>query len=259
MSDRRQRQKELRAAKKEAEKKQAARQELRKRLLTAVGFGAIVIGFFALTSIFEGGGEVPSGYEAFRAQPTACGADQPPAEPVLEFDGPESQADLATADSATATLETSCGTIVVDLNLDYPETVNSFVFLAREGYFDGQVFHRVLEGFDIQGGDPNADGTGGPGYRVPDEFPPSDYTYQTGDVFMANRGRGTTGSQFRIALDDLTILNPSFNLLGSVISGNETLEAIVAIDTALSPGTREDSLPQETVYIETVTIDITGS
>lgn len=259
MTDRRQRQKEQRAAKKELEKKRDARKELRKRLLTALGFGIAVVAVFAIASFLSPDGEVPSGYEAFRSQPTACGADQPPEEPVLQFDEPEVQTDIAGATSATATIETSCGPIEIGLNLDSLQTVNSFAFLAREGFYDGQVFHRILEGFDAQGGDPEADGTGGPGYRVPDEFPPDDFVYDKGAVFMANRGRGTTGSQFRIALVDLPSLNPNFNLLGQVVSGQETLEKIAMVDTALSPGTRENSLPLESVYINSVTIDITGS
>ena len=74
---------------------------------------------------------------------------------------------------------------------------------------------------------------------------------------MANVGRGTTGSQFRIALQDLTTLNTSFNLLGRVTSGQDVLDRIAAINTALSPGTREDSLPLETVYIDNITVVVT--
>jgi cyclophilin family peptidyl-prolyl cis-trans isomerase len=259
MSDRRHRQKELRAAKKEAEKKKSARRELSRRILTAFGFGAIVVGFFAIGAIFDGDGSLPTGYEAFRAQETACGADQPPAQSVEQFDAPESQTDLETATAATATLQTSCGEIVIDLNLDSAATVNSFAFLAREGFYDGQVFHRILPNFVIQGGDPEANGTGGPGYRVPDEFPDDDFVYEVGVVAMDNRGRGTTGSDMFIVVADASSLNPQFNVLGTVISGQETIDAITAVDTARRPGFREDSLPLETVYIETVTIDVTGS
>lgn len=259
MSDRRHRQKELRAAKKEAEKKKSARRELTRRLLTAFGFGAIVVGFFALSAIFDGDGNLPTGYEAFRAQPTACGADQPTAQIVEQFDAPETQTDLENATEATATLQTSCGEIVIDLNLDSAATINSFVFLAREGFYDGQVFHRVLANFVIQGGDPEANGTGGPGYRVPDEFPDDDFVFEPGVVAMDNRGGGTTGSDMFIVVADASALLPRFNVLGTVVSGQEAIDAITEIDTARRPGFREDSLPLETVYIETVTIDITGS
>lgn len=259
MSDRRQRQKELRAAKKEAEKKKSARKELTRRILTAFGFGAVVVAFFAVGAVFDGDGALPTGYEAFRDQNTACGADQPPAQQVLSFDAPEDQPDLEGASAATATIETSCGTIVIDLDLDFPETVNSFVFLAREGFYDGQVFHRVLENFVIQGGDPEANATGGPGYRLPDEFPPEDFIYEPGVVAMDNRGRGTSGSDMFIVVGDASALNPQFNVLGTVISGQDTIDAITEVDTARRPGFREDSLPLETIYIESITIDVTGS
>ncbi|MEX1037934.1 MAG: peptidylprolyl isomerase [Acidimicrobiia bacterium] len=259
MSDRRQRQKELRAAKKEAEKKKSARKELTRRILTAFGFGAVVVAFFAVGAVFDGDGALPTGYEAFRDQNTACGADQPPAQGVLSFDAPEDQPDLEGASAAIATIETSCGTIIVDLDLDFPETVNSFVFLAREGFYDGQVFHRVLENFVIQGGDPEANATGGPGYRLPDEFPPEDFIYEPGVVAMDNRGRGTSGSDMFIVVGDASALNPQFNVLGTVISGQDTIDAITEVDTARRPGFREDSLPLETIYIESITIDVTGS
>jgi peptidylprolyl isomerase len=178
---------------------------------------------------------------------------------VQQFDAPEVQDDLEGATAVTATLETSCGPIVIELDLDNPQTANSFVFLAREGFYDGQVFYRVLANFAIQGGDPEANGTGGPGYRVPDEFPPDDFVYEEGVVAMDNRGRGTTGSDLFIVVGDASALNPQFNVLGTVTSGEGTLEAIRGIETARRPGFREDSLPLETIYIESVTIEITGS
>jgi peptidylprolyl isomerase len=262
MTDRRRRQKEQRAAKREAEKKQTARRELGRRLGTALIFGVVVIGILVLGSVLgDDEGDLPQGYEGFRNQPTACGAEQPPAEPVTQFAEPEPQTDITPAAAVTATLETSCGEIVIELDpAGYPETVNSFVFLAREGFFNGQVFHRIVADFQLFAGDPLADGTGGPGYRLPDEFPPADFVYTPGVVAMDNIGKGTTGSRFFIVLsDDAQVLNPQFNGLGNVISGQETLDRIETIDTALRPGSVEDSLPLETVYIETVTIDVTGS
>lgn len=259
MPDRRQRQKEQRAAKKAAEKKQEARKELTRRLLTALGFGLVVVGIFAAGSFFSRDGEIPTGYEAYREQPTACVADQPPPETVMEFGEPEVQDDLTSATAAKATIETSCGPIEIELDLNNPATVNSFVFLAREGFYDGQVFHRILTGFVIQGGDPEAGGTGGPGYRIPDEYPDDDFAYESGVVAMANRGRGTTGSQFFVVVGDATSLTPTFNVLGRVTSGQDTLERIAAVNTAQQPGSVENSLPLESVYIEGVEVDITGS
>jgi len=262
MTDRRRRQKEQRAARRQAEKKQQARKELGRRLGTAVIFGLVVVGIFAAGAIFGGDeGQLPGSYEGFRNQPTACGADQPDPEPVLRFDGPEPQPDVTPEASVVATLETSCGEIVIELDPEgYPATVNSFVFLARQDFFDGQVFYRIAEGFRVFAGDPEATGSGGPGYRVADEFPPADFIYGPGAVVMDNLGKGTTGSQFFIVLgESASALNPQFNLLGNVVSGEETLELIAEVDTARRPGSRENSLPLETVYIETVTVEVTGS
>jgi peptidylprolyl isomerase len=262
MTDRRRRQKEQRAAKRQAAKKQEARKELRRRLGTAVVFGLVVVGIFAVGAIFGGGeGDLPGTYEGFRSQPTACGADQPDPEPVLSFDEPEPQPDVTANANVVATLVTSCGEIVIELDpAGYPETTSSFVFLAREGFFDGQAFYRIAEGFRVFAGDPEANGRGGPGYRIADEYPPSDFTYGPGAVVMDNLGKGTTGSQFFIVLgESASALNPQFNLLGQMISGKDTLEAIAAVPTARRPGSREDSLPLETVYIESATVEVTGS
>lgn len=263
MSDRRQRQKEQRAAKREAEKKQEARKELWRRLGTALLFGVVVVSIFAFSGVFSGDSEqLPSGYEGFRSQETACGADQPDPETVMSFAAPEEQTDITSSSTVTATLVTSCGDIVMELlPADYPETVNSFVFLAREGFYDGQVFHRAVENYVVQAGDPAADGTGGPGYVVADEFPDDpDWVYTEGVVAMANRGARSTGSQFFIVVgDDGRFLTSSFNVLGTVVSGEDTLEMITAIEKGVAPGTVEQSLPLESVYIESITIEVTDS
>jgi cyclophilin family peptidyl-prolyl cis-trans isomerase len=259
MTDKRQRQKEQRAAKKEAEKKAAGRKELRKRLLTAFGFGAVVVGFFAVGSIFSNDGELPKGYEAFRAQPTACDAEQPPSETVMEFEQPEVQTDLETETAATATIATSCGPIVIDLELENTATANSFVFPSREGFYNGQVFHRIFADYVIESGDPSAGSGGGPGYRIPDEYPAADFVFEEGMVAMANLGKSTTGSQFFITIGDNTSRTPTFNILGTVVSGQDVLDKIAAVPVAQQPGSVEKSLPLETVYIEDIQIDVTGS
>ena len=262
MSDRRQRQKEQRAAKREAEKKQAARSELGRRLGTAGIFGLIVVALLAFTGVFGGETtELPAAYEGFRDQPTACGAEQPPPEQVISFEAPEQQSDVTPTSKVMATLATSCGEVVIELDpAGYPETANSFVFLAREGFYDGQVFHRVVENFMAQGGDPNANGTGGPGYVIADEYPDEEFVYEDGVVAMANRGSRSTGSQFFIVIgEDGRFLTNSFNVLGTVVSGRETMDKIAAVRTGAAVGSSEQSLPLETVYIETVTIDVSGS
>jgi cyclophilin family peptidyl-prolyl cis-trans isomerase len=262
MTDRRRRQKEQRAAKRQAEKKQAARKELGRRLGTALGFGLVVVAIFAVGAVFGGDeGALPGGYEDYRNQATACGAEQPEPEQVLQFAAPEPQTEVTSGSTLIATLETSCGDIVIELDPEgYPETVNSFVFLTRQGYFDGQVFHRIFEGFWVHAGDPEANGSGGPGYRIPDEYPPAEFEYRPGIVAMDNVGKGTTGSQFFIILgESASALNPQFNVLGEVISGQETLDRIVDVETVRRPGSREESLPLETVYIERATVEVAGS
>ncbi len=119
------------------------------------------------------------------------------------------------------TLETSKGTIVMDLDPKLaPNSVNNFVNLARDGYYTGLTFHRVVPDFVVQGGCPEGTGTGGPGYRVDDEPVAGDYTL--GAVAMANAGPNTNGSQFFICIDDCrSKLAPAYNLFGYVTSGME--------------------------------------
>ncbi|MGH3649403.1 MAG: peptidylprolyl isomerase [Acidimicrobiia bacterium] len=263
MSDRRHRQKEQRAAKREAERKQEARRELGRRLLTALLFGLVVVAIFAFGGFFggEGDSDDPATYEDYRERPTACGAERPPPEQVMTFEAPETQTDISEATSVTATIATSCGDIVLDLNTSgAPETVNSFVFLARAGFFDGQVIHRIAENFVIQAGDPDADGTGGPGYVIADEYPEEDFVYEEGVVAMANRGARSTGSQFFVVIGEAgRHLTNQFNVLGTVTSGNDAIEQIMAVETATAPGSVEQSRPLESVYIESITVDVAGS
>jgi peptidylprolyl isomerase len=261
MTDRRQRQKEQRAAKREAEKKRGQRRELGKRITTAVVFGVVVIGVILLSNLSGGEEDLSGSYQGFRDQQTACGADQPPPVEVQTFETPVPQPDLSSAASATATIATSCGEIVIELAIDdSPGTVESFVFLARQGFYDGQAFHRIATDFVVQGGDPNADGTGGPGYVIADEYPPDDFVYEEGVVAMANRGAGTTGSQFFIVIGESgQFLTNAFNVLGTVIDGQEALDLIAEVPTTTSPGSAEESLPLESVYIESVVIEVSDS
>ncbi|MFP3914763.1 MAG: peptidylprolyl isomerase [Actinomycetota bacterium] len=259
MTDRRRRQKELRAARREAERKAESRRELLRRLGFALGMGAVVVLVFVLGSVFAQDSEsLPGSYAGYREQETACGAERPPEESIMSFDEYEPQEDITPESRVTATIATSCGDIVVELDpTNYPETVESFVFLARQDFYDGTVFHRIVEDFLVQGGDPDAVGTGGPGYRIPDEYPPSDFQFERGDVAMWNTGRNTTGSQFFVVLgEDAQALNPLFNILGEMVEGDEVLERMTEIPTATRPDSREESLPLETVYIEDIEITV---
>lgn len=200
----------------------------------------------------DGGTQVDSEeYQRFREQPTACGADRPAPAQQMSFDSPD---DLGLTDNVRATIVTSCGTVVVELvPAVAPATVNSFVFLADRGYFDGTAIHRILPGFVIQAGDPTASGMGGPGYRIEDELPPEGFDYGPGIVAMANAGPNTSGSQFFIVIGD-SGLPATFSVFGAVVDGAETLGAIAAVPRGPS-STGEPSRPLETVYIESVTIE----
>ena len=153
----------------------------------------------------------------------------------------------------TATLETNKGTIEAELYpQDAPVTVNNFVCLARDGYFDGTPFHRIVKGFVIQGGDPTGTGSGGPGYRFADE--PIARDYEKGTLAMANAGPNTNGSQFFIVLENLQGQLPkNYTIFGKVTSGQETVDAIAAVPTRRGPS-GEASEPTEAVTLEKVTI-----
>jgi peptidylprolyl isomerase len=148
-----------------------------------------------------------------------------------------------------ATMVTSHGTMVFNLDpLAAPKAVNSFVFLARYHYFDGIVFHRIIPGFVLQGGDPTGSGSGGPGYRFADELPKKG-RYQLGSLAMANAGPNTNGSQFFvISGPDGIGLPPLYSLFGDIVSGQDVVATIDAV------GTRAGS-PTERVVIESVTIE----
>jgi cyclophilin family peptidyl-prolyl cis-trans isomerase len=146
-----------------------------------------------------------------------------------------------------ATLDTDHGVIEMDLDaVGSPLAVNNFVFLARDGFYDGVVFHRVIENFMIQGGDPTGTGRGGPGYRFRDELE-GDGSYSRGVVAMANSGPNTNGSQFFICHTDVGLPH-SYTIFGRVTAGLETVDSI-----ATTPTDRSDR-PSEDVVIKTVTI-----
>jgi cyclophilin family peptidyl-prolyl cis-trans isomerase len=132
----------------------------------------------------------------------------------------------------TATLSTDKGDIVLELFADKtPRTVNNFVFLANQGYYDGTIFHRVIADFMIQGGDPTGTGTGGPGYRFADEFHPSLKHNKPGIFSMANAGPGTNGSQFFITHVPTPWLDGKHSVFGQVIEGMDVLLSIPPRDT----------------------------
>jgi cyclophilin family peptidyl-prolyl cis-trans isomerase len=122
-------------------------------------------------------------------------------------------------------IKTNKGDIKLELNpAEAPLTVNNFVTLARDGFYDGVTFHRVVDGFVIQGGDPDGSGRGGPGYKFKDE--PVKRRYRAGTVAMANAGPNTNGSQFFICLEDQPTLPPSYTIFGDTISGMDVVRSI---------------------------------
>ncbi len=129
-------------------------------------------------------------------------------------------------------IETSRGTIELELFPEHaPKTVNNFLFLAGEGFYDGVSFHRVIPDFMIQGGDPTGSGMGGPGYRFEDEFDGNPLTHETGTLSMANAGPGTNGSQFFITHGPTPHLDGRHTVFGKVVNGQDIVDAVEQGDT----------------------------
>ncbi len=185
------------------------------------------------------------------AVPTGCVSTVPPkttkptykAAPALTID---------TSKTYVAHMSTTCGTFDITLDAKVaPETVNSFVFLAKNHFYDGLSFHRLVKDFVIQGGDPKGDGTGGPGYALPTEPPLKGYTQ--GSVAMANSGPGTTGSQFFVTVSDngaKSLGGPPYlySDLGNVTKGFDVIQKLMTFAPAA------DGPPTRPLYIFKVTV-----
>jgi peptidylprolyl isomerase len=178
---------------------------------------------------------------------TPCPAADGSSPTQQKFDGPPPMC-IDPAKRYTASMVTSKGTLAIALDpIGAPATVNSFVFLARYHYFDGIVFHRIIPGFVLQGGDPTGTGRGGPGYRFADELPKAG-RYEVGSLAMANSGPDTNGSQFFVISGPAGVrLPPQYSLFGMVVAGLDVVATIDALGTA-------SGTPKETVTIESVTI-----
>jgi peptidyl-prolyl cis-trans isomerase B (cyclophilin B) len=175
------------------------------------------------------------------------------AEPKAKEDGGQSKPKLELDDAKTymATVSTSCGDFEITLDAEQaPKTGGSFVSLARKGFFDDLVFHRIVPGFVIQGGDPTGTGTGGPGYSVV-EAPPKDLAYTKGVVAMAktqSERPGTSGSQFFVVTAEDAQLPPEYALLGKVTKGMDVVDKISAVPTT------SDDQPAEPVVIKSIKV-----
>jgi cyclophilin family peptidyl-prolyl cis-trans isomerase len=173
--------------------------------------------------------------------PVSAAPKQYPSKPAMQIDR---------AKKYTATIETTQGTMKAELFAnDAPETVNNFVFLARDGYYNGVTFHRVIPDFMIQTGDPTGTGTGGPGYRFNDE--PVTRNYERGTLAMANAGPNTNGSQFFIVHKDYP-LPKNYTIFGKVTEGLDTLDKIATTPTG--PGRGGPNTPRTPVDITSITI-----
>jgi cyclophilin family peptidyl-prolyl cis-trans isomerase len=161
----------------------------------------------------------------------ACPAADGSSAKQQEFDGPPPMC-IDSAATYTAAVDTTMGSFTITFDPTIaPVTVNNFVFLARYHYFDGIIFHRIIDGFVIQGGDPEGTGMGGPGYEFEDELPRQG-SYEKYSVAMANAGPDTNGSQFFVITGpDGEALPPSYSLFGKVTAGTEVIDAISAVPT----------------------------
>lgn len=259
-NERRQRQKEHEAAKRAAAKKEASRKELRRRIFIALGMGGLVVVLLVFINVLGSEeSELPDRYVDFQAQPTACAADTPEPGSLERWTEVADQA-LDAGTVLTATIVTSCGEMTVELDPSTaPESVNAFVFLARQGAYDGTVFHFVDPALRIEGGDPEADGTGShfmDGRRVtlrlPNEFPDRSFEMDRGVIGFsgdtASRGTGL----FIVTTDD-TPLSNRLNVIGRITGGLETLDRIAEVDRKAPPGSGARTAPAETIYIESIT------
>lgn len=197
-------------------------------------------------------GETPQELAAKTPPPETKTPETPPAASPVTTKKMYSTSPTMTIDSTkeyTATLETTAGKMTVALAAKAtPVTVNNFVFLAREKFYDGTIFHRTIPGFMIQGGDPDGTGMGGPGYQFDDE--PFTGKYKRGTLAMANAGPDTNGSQFFIMHQDYP-LSPDYVIFGKVTEGLDVVDKIATAPT--KPG-GEGSSPVTPVTVTSVTI-----
>ena len=188
------------------------------------------------------------------SEPTASAckvAQGPEANLPTSVEPPEDGEVLEEGDSATAAVTTNLGEFTIELDTEEaPITANSFAYLSEEGFYDGLVFHRIAPGFVIQGGDPQGNGTGGPGYSC-EEAPPQNVQYTKGVVAMAKSGpepAGTSGSQFFVVTGASVPLPPDYAIVGEVTEGIDVVEEIGELGTPTEQPTRE-------VVIESIEIE----
>jgi cyclophilin family peptidyl-prolyl cis-trans isomerase len=263
-----------RAAQKAAEARRR-KEELRRRRRGRIASGIAILAGLAVIAVFVIGSQsgddedtTQTGGQQESGGNRGCDAGDPPENDAQQYEQPPTQEQVLNAGADYwATIETSCGTIEVDLLEERaPSTVANFVFLAEEGFYDGLTWHRVINEFVVQGGDPKGDGSGGPGYEFPDELPDKSKVYTFGAMAMANSGPDTQGSQFFFVTHDAKKalagkkklepagLQPLYSYFGQASEESyETLDTIQKVEVGTEGETKDR--PVNPVYILSVTIE----
>lgn len=217
-----------------------------RRLFILAGFAVVAVVVVAAILISRGGGGSDS---STTASSGGCEEVQAPAPKKVSFKAPPQT--VKKGEKLIAVVETSCGSFDIALDSSRaPKTVNSFVFLSEEGFYDDLTFPRIAPGFVIQAGSPSNSTLGGPGYKVV-EKPPANLAYTKGTVAMAKSGTeppGTSGSQFFVVTGADAGLTPEYALVGKVGKGMDVVEQIGKLGTA-------EEKPKQTVLIEKITIE----
>ncbi|HKO39559.1 MAG TPA: peptidylprolyl isomerase [Solirubrobacterales bacterium] len=221
-----------------------------RRWIVLAVFALIAVGVVAAVLISNGGGDSDDGTSAAtETSAGGCETVEAPKPKTVSFKAPDQV--LEQGEEATAVVKTNCGTFEIALDTERaPKTANSFAFLAEEGFYDDLVFHRIVPGFVIQGGDPEGTGLGGPGYTV-DEKPPPNLAYTKGVVAMAKSSAdppGRSGSQFYVVTGADAGLPPEYALVGKVTEGFDAVAKIEKLAGA-------EEKPKQTVIIEEMTIE----
>jgi peptidylprolyl isomerase len=247
------------AARRQAERAAARR---RRNVIISVTAGALVVILVVIgAGLVLGGGDSGPPAATDTPSPSAAGEEcshkvPPDADEKKPTFSDPPPVTIDPKKTYTATIATSCGTFQIDLLADQAtDAVNNFVFLARKGFYDGLTWHRLVQGFVIQGGDPKGDGTGGPGYEIPVPVTKGVSFDSAGIVAYAHASTGGNGSQFFVTLAPAPNLDPpqKYTIFGKVSSGQKVVDRIGALPT--TPNAQgEQSTPVQPVYIDSVTI-----
>jgi cyclophilin family peptidyl-prolyl cis-trans isomerase len=215
---------------------------------TFIGVSLIIVGLLSISCGDSEPTSTPVSTPTPSATTPATIPQSIPEVKKMQWDSPPEMM-IDTSKKYTAIIETEKGNLVIELFAkDVPVTVNNFVFLAREGYYDGTTFHRVLPDFMAQGGDPTGTGSGGPGYRFEDEF--TSHTHVAGTISMANSGANTNGSQFFITYEPTPWLDGKHSVFGQLLEGMDVLKSLTPRDPSQNPQFEGDKIIKVTIKEE---------